>query len=224
MPETPTLIFYHICGRCGGNGIEPIAPEGESYTCKACEGLGELYWGHADALMIELDEVDSSLTGLLQETNALIESYNQSTTETLSSIADLAAQNVSILADTSSTVLSNAQILVDLAQAVADISALVASNGQILASIAEIADINHEILEKVFPAGDKVFRTYQILECIPFAEYDALSASYKDGVKLVTGSAVIDLTEGTRIRRWLLEYIFPEGTEAHTNILTLLGE
>jgi len=61
------LIFKHICGRCDGSGIDPIGgvpPHPPERQCEACEGDGELYWGHADALIAEFDEIDSKLLDL----------------------------------------------------------------------------------------------------------------------------------------------------------------
>jgi len=73
------LIFKHRCGKCEGSGIEPIGgvpPHPPERQCIACDGEGELYWGHADALIAEFDEMDSKLLSIEEKIDALIESVD----------------------------------------------------------------------------------------------------------------------------------------------------
>jgi hypothetical protein len=63
------LILYHICGKCNGSGVTPVTSGGGSgpgggVTCPDCEGSGELYWGHSDALDAKFDNIDAKFDAL----------------------------------------------------------------------------------------------------------------------------------------------------------------
>lgn len=66
------LILKHICGHCHGIGEIGEPPTG----CETCEGTGELYWGHADALMDELDEIDTRLGDMKNKLDDVMDKCN----------------------------------------------------------------------------------------------------------------------------------------------------
>lgn len=67
------LELKHTCGRCDGSGIEPAT---ESDVCTSCIGEGELYWGHADALMDEIDAIDDKLIDLETKIDDVMDKCN----------------------------------------------------------------------------------------------------------------------------------------------------
>lgn len=71
------LILRHTCGRCDGTGVDPypIPPEAPR-ACESCLSEGSLYWGHADAIMTEFDEVDTKIDDLETKINDVIDKCN----------------------------------------------------------------------------------------------------------------------------------------------------
>ena len=57
------LILKHTCGNCNGTGEIGDPP----IQCGSCGGTGELYWGHADTIMAEFNEVDAKLDSIIAE-------------------------------------------------------------------------------------------------------------------------------------------------------------
>lgn len=72
------LELKHICGLCKGTGFItfPDPPGAFPIPCETCSGTGELYWGHADALMDELDEIDVRLSDIMDRVNDVLDKCN----------------------------------------------------------------------------------------------------------------------------------------------------
>lgn len=136
--------------------------------------------------------------------------------EIMSDVTQLLVQSVDILSDTAALITQGIQIddgqttLLNELQIVAD------SNAQIIAS-------NAQILQKVFPSGDKVVRTYLIFEATVLSEWQALSAENKEIYRIIIATSIVDLTDGTKARQALIN-MFGAGSQTIANLKTLLGE
>jgi len=71
-------------------------------------------------------------------------------------------------------------------------------------------------------AEDHYF-SHDVLECATLTELNALSADMKLLLNTVLGSTILNLAAGTKARSWLLDTIFPDGTDTHDNIEALIG-
>jgi len=68
------------------------------------------------------------------------------------------------------------------------------------------------------------FFTHDILEACDTSELLGLTTDKKMLLDTIIGATIVDLSEGTQVRGWLMTSLFPEGTTTHDNLLTLLGE
>lgn len=66
------------------------------------------------------------------------------------------------------------------------------------------------------------FPTYELLECIDAAEYNALTEGNKERIRLVISCGVINTTGGNKLLD-MVKNIFPVGTTTRTALDALLS-
>jgi len=81
------LILKHKCGLCNGTGQMPVGAG--TALCIACDGTGEVYWGHADSIMTEFDEVDTRLDNIIAEQASQREDLTTALTQIWNKVKDL---------------------------------------------------------------------------------------------------------------------------------------
>ena len=69
---------------------------------------------------------------------------------------------------------------------------------------------------------DGYYYATQIVDCIDFGEFNALSAANKDAIKLIVSAGYVNMNEGNppMIKLFMC---FPEGTNTCTRLLAMIG-
>ncbi len=71
--------------------------------------------------------------------------------------------------------------------------------------------------------GLKPFLTYNLIDCLNVAEYNALNATQKHFFDVIVSAGTLDYAEGSQVRDFI-QTIFPLGSTTRTNLIALLNK
>jgi hypothetical protein len=109
-------------------------------------------------------------------------------------------------------------VIFNAAQAASDKADQAAS---LAVSATALAQSTHDLLEQHLASGETP--TWKILEATNNAEYDALSAGYKNAYNVWVSAGTLNMSVGTAARNLFLNVLFPPGTLTNTALTAMLS-